>query len=101
MDLLRQEPDCLVLGEAADGKLALQQIARTPPDVVLLDVRMPVLDGIASTRRIRAEFPQVCVVGMSIGPDAKDTAGIQEAGAASCVDKGDPQACSPPSDRLG
>jgi DNA-binding NarL/FixJ family response regulator len=90
--LLRDEPDLAIVGEASDGKEALQQMARTAPDVVLLDVRMPVLDGIATSQIIRTEFPQVRVIGMSVGPDPDQTAAMQGAGATACIDKADLEA---------
>jgi DNA-binding NarL/FixJ family response regulator len=50
--ILEAEPDVEVIGEAADGKQALAQARRLDPDVVLMDVRMPELDGIEATRRL-------------------------------------------------
>ncbi|AEW93167.1 MULTISPECIES: response regulator [Streptomycetaceae] len=50
--LLDAQSDIEVVGEAADGAEALRQVARLRPDVVLMDIRMPVLDGLAATRRI-------------------------------------------------
>ena len=53
--LLAAEPDIEVVAEAADGESAVTAVKRHRPDVVLMDIRMPVLDGLAATRRLVAE----------------------------------------------
>lgn len=60
--LLESEPDIKVVGLAADGHEALALIAVDPPDVVLMDVRMPRMDGVTATREITARFPNVAVI---------------------------------------
>src|SRR5215469_6277024 len=51
-----------LVGEAADGSAALQLIGSLQPDVVLMDLRMPVMDGLEAIERIRAEWPQIAII---------------------------------------
>jgi DNA-binding NarL/FixJ family response regulator len=60
--LLDLQADIEVVGEAKDGREAIELVARTAPDVVLMDMQMPVLDGVAATRDIRAKHPNTQVI---------------------------------------
>ncbi len=60
--LLRTREELDVVGAAADGAQALEQVAVLRPDVVLMDLRMPGLDGVAATQRLRVEHPEVRVL---------------------------------------
>jgi DNA-binding NarL/FixJ family response regulator len=60
--LLEMKPDIRVAGEAGDGVEAVEQTQRIKPDVVLMDVRMPKMDGVAATRQVRETCPDVQVI---------------------------------------
>jgi DNA-binding NarL/FixJ family response regulator len=67
--LLATQPDLEVVGEAGDGEQALQEAARLRPDVVLMDLRMPVLDGVAATRRLHGVQPGCRVIALTTFDD--------------------------------
>jgi DNA-binding NarL/FixJ family response regulator len=67
--ILEKEPDIMVIGEAERGDLALELLDTLQPDVVLLDVRMPGMSGIETTRRLRAAFPKIRVLILSAYAD--------------------------------
>jgi DNA-binding NarL/FixJ family response regulator len=79
--LLGAQPDLLVVGEAANGQAALEQVATARPQVVLMDLRMPVLDGVTATRRLRAEHPDVQVIALTTFDDDADVLAALRAGA--------------------
>jgi DNA-binding NarL/FixJ family response regulator len=79
--MLAGQPDLLVVGEAGDGEEALAQAAALRPDVVLMDLRMPVLDGVGATRRLRAEQPAVRVLVLTTYDSDADILRAIEAGA--------------------
>ena len=78
LDLL---PDIDVVGQASDGERAVAVVAETRPDVVLMDLRMPVLDGAAATARIVAEHPGTAVLVLTTFADDASVMGALRAGA--------------------
>ncbi|MEV4413629.1 response regulator transcription factor [Catellatospora sp. NPDC049609] len=79
--LLGVHDDIEVVGEAGDGAQALDRAAALRPDVVLMDLRMPVLDGVAATRRMRAEQPGVRVIVLTTFDDDEEVFAALRAGA--------------------
>ena len=84
---LSMEPDVEVVGEAESGEAALRLVRALSPDVVLMDVEMPGMDGIVATAALRATAPHVAVVILSLYDDARTRARAREAGAAAFVAK--------------
>ena len=78
---LKEEPGIEVVGEAPDGVAAIQLADRLQPDVVLMDIVMPQLDGIEATRQIVRNHPETRVVGLSVHDSMAYAARMFEAGA--------------------
>jgi DNA-binding NarL/FixJ family response regulator len=79
--LLGVHPDIEVVGEAGDGAEAVDRVAACAPDVVLMDLRMPVLDGVAATRHLRIDHPGVRVIALTTFDDDEDVFAALRAGA--------------------
>lgn len=78
-----------VVGEAADGAQGLAVIEALTPDAVVMDVKMPVMDGIEATRRIKERHPYIKVIGFSSADDDATGAIMRRAGASKTILKGD------------
>jgi len=88
--LLTRTSDFTVVAEAADGEAGVQAVADTHPDLVLLDINMPVMDGLEALRLIRADYPDVVVVMFSAFGDPADyTKRAVRLGAHGYIRKGD------------
>lgn len=87
--LLGAQPGLDVVGEAADGTAALSGILRLQPDVALVDIRMPGLDGLEVCRRLRTNgsAPQTRVVLITVAPDGALAAAAADAGAVALLAK--------------
>ena len=81
MQILANYQDLELVGEAANGEEAIAAVARLQPDIVVMDIRMPALDGIAAAREIREKHPHVKIIGLSEHATGFNTDAMERAGA--------------------
>ena len=84
---LRLEADVEVVGEASNGVAAIELARELSPDVVVMDVRMPVMDGITATRRILEESLHLPIIALSLYDDTATIQGALAAGATAFIAK--------------
>ena len=80
-------PNIEVVGEASDGDQAVECVAKVQPTVVVMDIVMPKMDGIAATRLIKTHHPQIAVVGLTRELKDYTSYSMKKAGASEVVDK--------------
>jgi len=85
--LLNAQPNMEVVGEARNGDLAVKAALRLKPDVVIMDLLMPVKDGVAATGEIRAALPGTNVLVLTTSTSADELAGALDAGATGVIPK--------------
>ena len=85
--LLENHVDLCVVGEAGDGDAAVAAVRELRPDIVIMDIAMPGMNGIEATRLITEAFPQVKVVGLSMQIPRSGETVMTEAGAAAVLNK--------------
>lgn len=86
--LLENEKDIVIIGEASSGKEAIEKVQELNPDVVLMDVNMPEMNGIQATQKILKEQPDVRVIGLSINAEEESSEAMFAAGAHAYLPKG-------------
>ncbi len=85
--MMENQPDILVVGAAADGREAVELTRELLPDVIVMDVSMPEMDGIEATRCIKAEWPGVRIIGLSMFDEKEVIERMIQAGAETCISK--------------
>ncbi len=88
--LLAEEENIEVVGQASDGEEAVILVRQVQPDVVLMDVSMPRMNGVQATHIIHEEFPQVKVIGLSMFEEVERATAMREAGAVDYLTKSGP-----------
>jgi len=88
--LLDEVPDVEIVGQAADGIQAVDLAHALNPDVIVMDVTMPRMNGIEATRKISASLPEIRIIGLSMHTHADMADALHEAGAKVYLTKGGP-----------
>jgi len=87
-EMLETYADLIIIGEAETGEEAIMQAARLKPSVVIMDVHLPTLNGIQTTKLIKAQSPSTAVIGLTAGePHPAEKELIFAAGAAALINK--------------
>ena len=90
-NMLADEPDIEIVGEAANGRQALLLCSRLRPDLILMDVRMPEMDGLAATEEIKERYPETSVMMLTMHENPDYLLEALKAGAAGYILKDAPQ----------
>jgi len=85
---VNHEADMEVVGEAENGQRAVESAVELQPDIILMDVKMPVMDGIEATRQIHAKMPGIKILALSMYSDDSVISNMMRAGAVGYIMKG-------------
>lgn len=87
--LLKSEADMEIVGIAADGKEAVELAVQVKPDVIIMDIGMPVMDGIDATKQVKEILPDMAVIGLTMHTDPDIQQAMLDAGSFACLAKSD------------
>jgi PAS domain S-box-containing protein len=87
--VINAQPDMMVVGEASDGMAAIELAKTLHPSVILMDINMPQLNGIEATKKIKTEWPEIQVIGLTFLKEEKVRMLMYEAGACAFLSKGE------------
>lgn len=86
-NILKADPRTVVFGECGDGIEAIESIEREQPDIVLMDINMPRMNGIEATREIHRRWPDLPIIGLSVQDDDASSGAMRDAGAIAFISK--------------
>jgi DNA-binding NarL/FixJ family response regulator len=87
--LIEQQPELSVIGAARNGLDAIELADELHPDAVVIDLHMPLLDGVTAVARLRKDHPHLCLIALTGDPDTELHDAVREAGADAVLQKGE------------
>jgi DNA-binding NarL/FixJ family response regulator len=87
--LIQNQPELTVVGAAENGLHAIELCDELTPDAVVIDLHMPLLDGVTAVARLRKDHPHLCLIALTGDPDAELHDAVREAGADAVLQKGE------------
>ena len=87
--LIERQPELTVVGTAENGLDAIEQADALGPDAVVIDLHMPLVDGVTAVARLRKDHPNICLIAVTGDPDRQLHEAVAEAGADAVLEKGE------------
>ena len=87
--LIESQPELTVIGSAENGLHAIELADELGPDAVVIDLHMPLLDGVTAVARLRKDHPHLCLIALTGDPDTQLHDAVREAGADAVLQKGE------------
>ncbi|HZR96904.1 MAG TPA: response regulator transcription factor [Gaiellaceae bacterium] len=87
--LIDQQPELSVVGTAVNGLNAIELADELEPDAIVIDLHMPLVDGVTAVARLRQDHPSVCLIALTGDPDTQLHKAVAEAGADAVLQKGE------------